>query len=68
MGRRRAPEGGTLGRALIRQQVQRSRSHRHTDSWVKTSFSAFLPSCESERCEIYGQGSQGNIPKEMMPK
>ncbi|XP_055263453.1 large subunit GTPase 1 homolog [Moschus berezovskii] len=37
MGRRRAPEGGTLGRALIRQQVQRSRSHRHTDSWLHTS-------------------------------
>ncbi|XP_070322312.1 large subunit GTPase 1 homolog [Odocoileus virginianus] len=37
MGRRRAPEGGTLGRTLIRQQVQRSRSHRHTDSWLHTS-------------------------------
>ncbi|XP_059955303.1 large subunit GTPase 1 homolog [Mesoplodon densirostris] len=37
MGRRRAPEAGTLGRALIRQQVQRSRSHRHTDSWLHTS-------------------------------
>ncbi|KAM9696916.1 large subunit GTPase 1 homolog [Dama dama] len=37
MGRRRVPEGGTLGRTLIRQQVQRSRSHRHTDSWLHTS-------------------------------
>ncbi|XP_066890358.1 large subunit GTPase 1 homolog [Kogia breviceps] len=37
MGRRRAPEAGTLGRALIRQQAQRSRSHRHTDSWLHTS-------------------------------
>ncbi|XP_068402568.1 large subunit GTPase 1 homolog [Eschrichtius robustus] len=37
MGRRRAPEAGTLGRALIRQQVQRSRSHRPTDSWLHTS-------------------------------
>ncbi|EPY85278.1 large subunit GTPase 1-like protein [Camelus ferus] len=37
MGRRRAPEARSLGRALIRQQVQRSRSHRHTDSWLHTS-------------------------------
>ncbi|ELW50924.1 Large subunit GTPase 1 like protein [Tupaia chinensis] len=37
MGRRRAPGGGTLGRALIRHQAQRSRSHRHTDSWLHTS-------------------------------
>ncbi|XP_037693892.1 large subunit GTPase 1 homolog [Choloepus didactylus] len=37
MGRRRAPGGGSLGRALIRHQAQRSRSHRHTDSWLHTS-------------------------------
>ncbi|XP_055481146.1 large subunit GTPase 1 homolog [Psammomys obesus] len=37
MGRRRAPGGGSLGRILIRQQTQRSRSHRHTDSWLHTS-------------------------------
>ncbi|XP_008060119.1 large subunit GTPase 1 homolog [Carlito syrichta] len=37
MGRRRAPGGGSLGRALIRHQTQRSRSHRHTDSWLHTS-------------------------------
>jgi hypothetical protein len=37
MGRRRAPGGGSLGRVLIRQQTQRSRSHRHTDSWVRKS-------------------------------
>ncbi|XP_021065078.1 large subunit GTPase 1 homolog [Mus pahari] len=38
MGRRRAPGGGgSLGRVLIRQQTQRSRSHRHTDSWLHTS-------------------------------
>lgn len=37
MGRRRAPDAGSLGRALIRQQVQRSRSHRHTDAWLHTS-------------------------------
>lgn len=37
MGRRRAPGSGSLGRVLLRQQVQRSRSHRHTDSWLHTS-------------------------------
>lgn len=37
MGRRRAPGGGSLGRVLIRHQTQRSRSHRHTDSWLHTS-------------------------------
>ncbi|XP_014988030.2 large subunit GTPase 1 homolog isoform X2 [Macaca mulatta] len=37
MGRRRAPAGGSLGRALMRHQTQRSRSHRHTDSWLHTS-------------------------------
>ncbi|XP_062955489.1 large subunit GTPase 1 homolog [Cynocephalus volans] len=37
MGRRRAPGGGSLGRALIRHQTQRSRSHRHADSWLHTS-------------------------------
>ncbi|XP_021040358.1 large subunit GTPase 1 homolog [Mus caroli] len=37
MGRRRAQGGGSLGRVLIRQQTQRSRSHRHTDSWLHTS-------------------------------
>lgn len=34
MGRRKAPGSGSLGRALIRQQTQRSRGHRHTDAWV----------------------------------
>ncbi|KAL2804925.1 large subunit GTPase 1-like protein [Daubentonia madagascariensis] len=37
MGRRRAPGGGSLGRALIRHQTQRSRRRRHTDSWLHTS-------------------------------
>ncbi|XP_035970292.2 large subunit GTPase 1 homolog [Halichoerus grypus] len=37
MGRRRAPGRGTLGRALIRQNTQRSRNHRHSDSWLHTS-------------------------------
>ncbi|XP_076974035.1 large subunit GTPase 1 homolog isoform X2 [Tamandua tetradactyla] len=37
MGRRRTSGGGSLGRALIRHQTQRSRSHRHTDSWLHTS-------------------------------
>ncbi|XP_030877468.1 large subunit GTPase 1 homolog isoform X2 [Leptonychotes weddellii] len=37
MGRRRAPGPGTLGRALIRQNTQRSRNHRHSDSWLHTS-------------------------------
>ncbi|XP_058282378.1 large subunit GTPase 1 homolog isoform X1 [Hylobates moloch] len=37
MGRRRAPAGGSLGRALMRHQTQRSRGHRHTDSWLHTS-------------------------------
>ncbi|XP_006873191.1 PREDICTED: large subunit GTPase 1 homolog [Chrysochloris asiatica] len=37
MGRRKAPGTGSLGRALIRHQTQRSRSHRHTDSWLHTS-------------------------------
>ncbi|XP_020043031.2 large subunit GTPase 1 homolog [Castor canadensis] len=37
MGRRKVPGGGSLGRALIRHQTQRSRSHRHTDSWLHTS-------------------------------
>ncbi|XP_069328863.1 large subunit GTPase 1 homolog [Eulemur rufifrons] len=37
MGRRKAPGGGSLGRALIRHQTQRSHRHRHTDSWLHTS-------------------------------
>ncbi|XP_015418292.1 PREDICTED: large subunit GTPase 1 homolog isoform X2 [Myotis davidii] len=37
MGRRKAPGSGSLGRALIRQQTQRSRGHRHTDAWLHTS-------------------------------
>ncbi|XP_051006778.1 large subunit GTPase 1 homolog [Acomys russatus] len=37
MGRRRAPGGGSLGRVLLRHQTQRSRSNRHTDSWLHTS-------------------------------
>uniref|UniRef100_A0A671FSL7 Large 60S subunit nuclear export GTPase 1 n=1 Tax=Rhinolophus ferrumequinum TaxID=59479 RepID=A0A671FSL7_RHIFE len=37
MGRRRGPGAGSLGRALIRHQTQRSRNHRHTDSWLHTS-------------------------------
>ncbi|XP_017728961.1 PREDICTED: large subunit GTPase 1 homolog [Rhinopithecus bieti] len=37
MGRRRAPAGGSLGRALMRHQTQRSRNRRHTDSWLHTS-------------------------------
>ncbi|XP_066203267.1 large subunit GTPase 1 homolog isoform X2 [Saccopteryx leptura] len=37
MGRRKASGAGSLGRALIRHQAQRSRSHRHTDSWLHTS-------------------------------
>ncbi|XP_034855740.1 large subunit GTPase 1 homolog isoform X1 [Mirounga angustirostris] len=37
MGRRRAPGPGALGRALIRQNTQRSRNHRHSDSWLHTS-------------------------------
>ncbi|KAF5922273.1 hypothetical protein HPG69_007161 [Diceros bicornis minor] len=37
MGRRKALGAGSLGRALIRHQTQRSRSHRHTDSWLHTS-------------------------------
>ncbi|XP_037381206.1 large subunit GTPase 1 homolog [Talpa occidentalis] len=37
MGRKRAPGTVSLGRALLRQQTQRSRSHRHTDSWLHTS-------------------------------
>ncbi|XP_010622364.1 large subunit GTPase 1 homolog [Fukomys damarensis] len=37
MGRRRAPGSASLGRALIRHQSQRSRSRRHTDSWLHTS-------------------------------
>ncbi|XP_004834811.1 large subunit GTPase 1 homolog [Heterocephalus glaber] len=37
MGRRKAPGNGSLGRALIRHQTQRSRSHRRTDSWLHTS-------------------------------
>ncbi|KAG3271234.1 large 60S subunit nuclear export GTPase 1 [Ictidomys tridecemlineatus] len=34
MGRRRALGNGSLGRALIRHQTQKSRSHRHPDSWT----------------------------------
>ncbi|MEJ1283276.1 large 60S subunit nuclear export GTPase 1 [Cricetulus griseus] len=37
MGRRKAPGSGSLGRVLIRHQTQRSRSQRHTDSWLHTS-------------------------------
>lgn len=37
MGRRRAPSAGSLGRILLRHQTQRSRSHRHPDSWLHTS-------------------------------
>uniref|UniRef100_A0A8C6RYF8 Large subunit GTPase 1 homolog n=1 Tax=Nannospalax galili TaxID=1026970 RepID=A0A8C6RYF8_NANGA len=37
MGRRRAPGSGSVGRVLIRHQAQRSRSRRHTDSWLHTS-------------------------------
>nr|KAF6379245.1 large 60S subunit nuclear export GTPase 1 [Myotis myotis] len=37
MGRRKASGSGSLGRALIRQQTQRSRGHRHTDAWLHTS-------------------------------
>ncbi|KAI5281734.1 Large Subunit Gtpase 1-like [Manis pentadactyla] len=37
MGRRKATGSGSLGRALIRHQTQRSRSHGHTDSWLHTS-------------------------------
>uniref|UniRef100_A0A8C9PT69 Large subunit GTPase 1 homolog n=1 Tax=Spermophilus dauricus TaxID=99837 RepID=A0A8C9PT69_SPEDA len=37
MGRRRALGNGSLGRALIRHQTQKSRSHRHPDSWLHTS-------------------------------
>ncbi|KAM5291920.1 large subunit GTPase 1 homolog [Ctenodactylus gundi] len=37
MGRRRGAGGGSLGRSLLRQQTQRSRSHRHADSWLHTS-------------------------------
>uniref|UniRef100_A0A8D2B1Q5 Large subunit GTPase 1 homolog n=1 Tax=Sciurus vulgaris TaxID=55149 RepID=A0A8D2B1Q5_SCIVU len=37
MGRRKTLGSGSLGRALIRHQTQRSRSHRHTDSWLHTS-------------------------------
>ncbi|XP_066097166.1 large subunit GTPase 1 homolog [Saccopteryx bilineata] len=37
MGRRKVSGAGSLGRALIRHQAQRSRSHRHTDSWLHTS-------------------------------
>ncbi|XP_048202869.1 large subunit GTPase 1 homolog [Perognathus longimembris pacificus] len=37
MGRRRAVGSGSLGRALIRHQTQRTRSHRHSDSWLHTS-------------------------------
>lgn len=45
MGRRRAPGGGSLGRVLIRHQTQRSRSHRHADSWVrKSALSISFPS------------------------
>ncbi|KAM6159701.1 large subunit GTPase 1 homolog [Erethizon dorsatum] len=37
MGRRKVQGSGSLGRALIRHRTQRSRSHRHTDSWLHTS-------------------------------
>ncbi|XP_013358642.1 PREDICTED: nucleosome-remodeling factor subunit BPTF isoform X4 [Chinchilla lanigera] len=37
MGRRKVRGSGSLGRALIRHQTQRSRGHRHTDSWLHTS-------------------------------
>ncbi|XP_055977565.1 large subunit GTPase 1 homolog isoform X2 [Sorex fumeus] len=37
MGRRRAPDTASLGRALIRQQAQRSRGQRHPDAWLHTS-------------------------------
>ncbi|XP_023559930.1 large subunit GTPase 1 homolog isoform X2 [Octodon degus] len=37
MGRRKVQASGSLGRALIRHQTQRSRSHRHADSWLHTS-------------------------------
>ncbi|XP_014307678.1 large subunit GTPase 1 homolog isoform X3 [Myotis lucifugus] len=37
MGRRKASGSGSLGRALIRHQTQRSRGHRHTDAWLHTS-------------------------------
>ncbi|XP_012874759.1 PREDICTED: large subunit GTPase 1 homolog [Dipodomys ordii] len=37
MGRRRAAGSASLGRALIRHQTQRTRSHRHSDSWLHTS-------------------------------
>ncbi|KAM4888820.1 large subunit GTPase 1 homolog [Thomomys bottae] len=37
MGRRRVSGSGSLGRALIRHQTQRTRSHRLSDSWLHTS-------------------------------
>ncbi|KAM5154233.1 large subunit GTPase 1 homolog [Callospermophilus lateralis] len=37
MGRKRALGNGSLGRALIRHQTQKSRSHRHPDPWLHTS-------------------------------
>ncbi|KAL1787973.1 large subunit GTPase 1-like [Sigmodon hispidus] len=37
MGRRKAQGSGSLGRVVIRHQTQRSRGHRHTDSWLHTS-------------------------------
>ncbi|XP_063080356.1 large subunit GTPase 1 homolog isoform X4 [Cavia porcellus] len=37
MGRRKVQGSGSLGRTLIRHQTQRSRRHRHTDSWLHTS-------------------------------
>ncbi|KAG8515845.1 LOW QUALITY PROTEIN: Large subunit GTPase 1, partial [Galemys pyrenaicus] len=40
MGRRSAPAPGSLGRALLRQRAQRSRSRRHAGSWVRQVSSA----------------------------
>ncbi|XP_064126321.1 large subunit GTPase 1 homolog isoform X2 [Loxodonta africana] len=37
MGRRKVTGAGSLGRAIIRHQAQRSRNHRHTDSWLHTT-------------------------------
>lgn len=58
MGRRRAPAGGSLGRALMRHQTQRSRSLRHTDSWVRQTMSSFLSFLSSLSAAKFGVKSQ----------
>lgn len=71
MGRRRAPGAGSLGRALIRHQTQRSRNQRYADSWVRqtvSSFSGFLSSYENMNVRKPRVKGPGNFPEEATQK